>query len=263
MLCKDKLQPDRRDSPRSESFVIPIDITSIPPTPTGPTARFPMFTWLRRVLSSSIGKKTGMALSGLALVGFLIVHLLGNLSILDSDSAFNAYAQKLEDLGPLLIVAEIGLLALFLFHITLALMVSLRNKGARSVGYRSKGSMGEKTLASRSMLVTGLLLGAFLVIHIIDFRLQKLMGTEGSENLGQLVRNRVTSPIGLGIYISAGILIGLHLSHGFKSAFQSLGLYHNKFNDTIRMAGYTIAIVLALGFIAIPVALYMGQGGPL
>ncbi|MFT5058595.1 MAG: succinate dehydrogenase / fumarate reductase cytochrome b subunit, partial [Planctomycetota bacterium] len=82
-----------------------------------------MLTWLRRVLSSSIGKKTGMALSGLALVGFLIVHLLGNLSILDSDSAFNAYAQKLEDLGPLLVVAEIGLLALFLFHITLALMV--------------------------------------------------------------------------------------------------------------------------------------------
>lgn len=222
-----------------------------------------MFTWLRRVLSSSIGKKTGMALSGLALVGFLIVHLLGNLSILDSDSAFNAYAQKLEDLGPLLIVAEIGLLALFLFHIVLALIVSLRNRSARSVGYRAKGNMGEKTLASRSMLVTGLLLGLFLIIHIIDFRVQKLLGTEGSEDLGRLVRDRVTSPLGLGIYIGAAILIGLHLSHGFKSAFQSLGLYHNKFNGTIRFVGYAIAIVLALGFAGIPVALLMGAGGPL
>ncbi len=222
-----------------------------------------MFTWLRRVLSSSIGKKTGMALSGLALVGFLIVHLLGNLSILGSDSAFNAYAQKLEDLGPLLIVAEIGLLALFLFHIVLALMVSLRNRSARSVAYRANGNMGEKTVGSRSMLVTGLLLGAFLIIHIIDFRVKKLLGLESAEDLGKLVRDRLTSPIGLGIYIGAGVLIGLHLSHGFKSAFQSLGLHHNKFNGTIRFVGYVLAIALAIGFAGVPIALLMGAGGSL
>jgi succinate dehydrogenase / fumarate reductase cytochrome b subunit len=123
--------------------------------------------------------------------------------------------------------------------------------------------MGEKTLASRSMLVTGLLLGLFLIIHILDFRVKKLLGMEGSENLGLLVRDRVTSPVGLGIYVAAAILIGLHLSHGFKSAFQSLGLYHNKFNGTIRFVGYALAILLALGFAGIPVALFMGAGGPL
>ncbi len=220
-----------------------------------------MLNWLARVLRSSIGRKSGMAISGLLLVGFTITHLLGNLTLLQSNAAFNAYAQKLHDLGPLLTVAELGLLALFLFHIVLAIAVSMRNQGARSVGYRAAGGTGQKTIGSRTMRFTALLLLIFLVIHIADFRWKKLVGAEGSEDLAQLVVDRITQPFGMTLYIVAALVLGLHLSHGFKSAFQSLGLRHNKFNRSIECLGWALAIGLALGFAAIPVALVMGAGG--
>ncbi len=220
-----------------------------------------MLNWLARVLSSSIGRKTGMAISGLLLTGFLIAHLLGNLSLLQSNEAFNAYAQKLEDLGPLLVVAEIGLAALFLFHIVLALMVSLRSKSARKICYRASGNTGQATIGSRTMRISGLLMLVFLIIHILDFRFKKLIGAEGSEDLANLVVERVTSPLGAGIYILAALLVGFHLSHGFKSAFQTLGFRNNKFNGTVQCLGLGLAILLALGFAIIPVALLMGAGG--
>ena len=220
-----------------------------------------MLSWLARVLRSSIGRKGGMAVSGLLLVGFTVTHLLGNLTLLQSNDAFNAYAQKLHDLGPLLTVAELGLLALFLFHIVLAVMVTMRNKGARSVGYRASGNTGKASLGSRTMPITALLLLIFLVVHIADFRLKKLLGSPGSEDLAQLVVDRITNPVGMTIYIVAALILGLHLSHGFKSAFQTLGLRHNKFNRSIECLGTALAIGLALGFAAIPVALVMGAGG--
>ena len=220
-----------------------------------------MLNWLARVLSSSIGRKTGMAISGLLLTGFVITHLLGNLSLLQSNAAFNAYAQKLEDLGPLLWVAEIGLAGLFLFHIVLALMVSLRNKSARSVGYRVSKDTGQATVGSKTMRISGIVLLIFLIIHILDFRFKKLIGAEGSEDLANLVVERVTSPLGLTIYLLGAILLGFHLSHGFKSAFQTLGFRNNKFNGAIQCLGYALAIGLALGFAIIPVALTMGAGG--
>ena len=220
-----------------------------------------MLNWLARVLRTSIGRKSGMAISGLLLVGFVIAHLLGNLTLLQSNAAFNAYAQKLHDLGPLLIAAEIGLLALFLVHITLAIAVTLRSKSARSVGYRSQGSTGQKTIGSRTMRITALLLLVFLIIHILDFRYKKWIGAEGSEDLAQLVTDRITQPLGMTIYIVAALVLGLHLSHGFKSAFQSLGLRHNKFDRSIQCLGWVLAIGLALGFALIPVALLMGAGG--
>ncbi|MEZ6004266.1 MAG: succinate dehydrogenase cytochrome b subunit [Planctomycetota bacterium] len=220
-----------------------------------------MIDWLARLLRSSIGRKTGMALSGLLLTGFVITHLLGNLTLLKSNEAFNAYAQKLEDMGPLLTVAELGLLGLFVFHIVLALLVSLRSKGARSQGYRVSASAGQKTLGSSTMRITGILVLLFLAVHIWDFRFQKLIGAEGAHDLGALVHARLTSPVGMGIYILSAILLGLHLSHGFKSAFQTLGLRHNKFNGTIAFVGVALSIALALGFALIPVALSLGMGG--
>ncbi|HRV82557.1 MAG TPA: succinate dehydrogenase cytochrome b subunit, partial [Planctomycetota bacterium] len=209
----------------------------------------------------TLGRKTGMAISGLLLVGFAITHLLGNLTLLKSHEAFNAYAQKLEDLGPLLTLAEVGLLALFLFHIVLALLVTMRSKSARDVAYRVSASTGQKTIGSSTMRVSGLLLLVFLIIHILDFRFKKLMGYEGSEDLAKLVHDRITSPVGLGIYVTAALLLGFHLSHGFKSAFQTLGLRHPKFTGTIQCLGWVLAIGLALGFALIPVALLLGAGG--
>jgi len=219
-----------------------------------------MLNWLARVLSSSIGRKSGMAISGLLLLGFTISHLLGNLSLLQDNDTFNAYAQKLHDLGPLLTVAEVGLLGLFLFHIVLALVVTMRNKSARKVGYRVSGSAGQKTIGSRTMPITGLLLLAFLIVHILDFRWKKLMDAPEAADLAVLVVDRVTSPVGMVIYILGSLLLGLHLSHGFKSAFQSLGARHNKFDRSIKCLGWILAIGLAAGFALIPIALSLGAG---
>ena len=109
-----------------------------------------MPSWLARFLSSSLGKKSLMALTGLALIGFLILHLAGNLSLYadDDGTAFNAYAQELESFGPLLWVAEAGLLALFVVHIGLALKVSREGREARGIGYRVRANMGKKTVSA-------------------------------------------------------------------------------------------------------------------
>ena len=136
-----------------------------------------MLSWLGRFLSSSIGKKTVMALTGLCLVGFLVAHLAGNLVFFTGgEEGLNAYAEKLESLGPLLIVAEVGLALLFVVHITLALKLSRENSAAREQGYRRRGNMGQATAGSATMLITGLIVAVFLVIHLIDSRLPKMTG---------------------------------------------------------------------------------------
>jgi succinate dehydrogenase / fumarate reductase, cytochrome b subunit len=178
-------------------------------------------TWLRRTLASSLGKKYVMAVSGLLLVGFLVVHLSGNLLLYfgRDGGSFDAYAAAL-DSNPLLPIAEIGLALLFVVHIATALRVSFENREARSQGYAVRASMGRRTLASTSMLVTGLVILVFLVVHIYDFRVGKLL-VEPSTSLAGLVRKRFATPLGLGIYLVGVAAVAVHLRHAFRSAFQS------------------------------------------
>lgn len=215
-----------------------------------------MTRWLRTTFTSSIGRKALMAVTGLLLVGFLVVHLLGNLTLFkDADGkAFGQYAQALHDLGPALWVAEIGLLALFLVHIALGLQVSLKNREARRVAYRQRANHGGRTLGSGSMPITGVLVGIFLVIHIVDFRIQ----TESPGDLAGLVRERLSQTLGALIYIGGILALGIHLSHGFASAFQTLGVNHPKYTPAIRVVGYTLAAVLTLGFLSFPLYYWLG-----
>lgn len=224
-----------------------------------------MLSWLTRFLSSTIGRKLLMAVTGLGLVGFLVVHLAGNLTLYadDTGEAFTEYAEALHATQPLLGILEIGLLVLFLAHIGLGIRVSLANREARRQGYRVRSSLGERTFASSSMLITGVLVLVFLVVHVADFRFATLVGTESVETLADAVKARLRTPWGAGIYLVGVVALGIHLSHGFASAFQTLGANHPKYTPWIRMVGLGLALLLLLGFASFPIygLLTMGQSG--
>lgn len=212
---------------------------------------------LGRALSASIGKKAWMAISGLLLVGFLFTHLAGNLLLfIDQDgSAFNSYAQALSS-NPLLPAAELVLATLFIAHIALGLRVSSQNRDARKVRYRVAANHGGRTPGSATMLVTGILILVFLVIHLLDFRLDESTHAD----MAQSVRTRLGSSSGAWTYGIGVAALGLHLSHAFSSAFQTLGLNHPKYDRTIQLAGKGIGVILGLGFLAFPVIIFFSSG---
>ncbi|MDA0948476.1 MAG: succinate dehydrogenase cytochrome b subunit [Planctomycetota bacterium] len=215
-----------------------------------------------RFFETTIGRKVLMAITGLSLVGFVVVHLLGNFTLFSGNEAFNAYAEKLESLGPVLMIAEVGLAALFLIHMGLAFALNRRSKEARSAAYRMRGDKGQATAASKSMLITGLVILAFLVVHISDFRVKKLMGSPEVADLAVAVTDRLTSPLGLFIYLAGIVALGLHLRHAVQSALQTLGLAHPRYATAIRAASDGLAAVVTLGFASIPLfLLFTGQGG--
>jgi succinate dehydrogenase / fumarate reductase cytochrome b subunit len=202
-----------------------------------------------------------MAATGLLLVGFLVVHMAGNLLLYsDKDAAgFDAYAQKLDG-NPLLPVAEIALAALFVVHIGFALRLNLENKEARSQGYAVRASLGKRTISSASMVVTGLLVLVFLAIHLYDFRVGKLLADAGP-SLGKLVRRRLSTPLGSGVYLLGVGALAVHLRHAFRSAFQTLGVNHPRLNPILERASLAAAIVFGLGFASFPIYFLIAGGG--
>lgn len=226
----------------------------------------PSFEW-----RSSVGKKLLNGLTGLLAMGFLVSHLLGNLTLLAGPEAFNGYSERLRHLGPLLTAAELGLLALFVVHAVSAIRVYLDKRSARSVGYtlsRSKGAPSRQGLSSRSMIVTGLVLLAFLVWHVIQFRFGPsyplgLGGEEGGRDLYRLVYEVFQNPFWVAVYVGCMALLGLHLRHGFWSAFQSLGALDRRLLPTAYAAGAVFAVVLAVGFLILPVYMMLFAPEPL
>ncbi|MFN0007550.1 MAG: succinate dehydrogenase cytochrome b subunit [Planctomycetota bacterium] len=213
-------------------------------------------------MSSSVGKKYVMAVSGLLLVGFLIAHLAGNLLIFsDKDgAAFDSYAHLLES-NPLLPLAELALGLLFVVHIAMALRVSFQNRDARSQGYAVRADLGRRTIASGSMLITGLLVLVFLLIHLYDFRIGKLLDDPPPSSLAAFVKERLATPVGAAIYLAGVAALALHLRHAFRSAFQSLGANHPHLNPALEKVGIALAILLGLGFAAFPIVFLVAGAG--
>ncbi|HED64234.1 MAG TPA: succinate dehydrogenase cytochrome b subunit [Planctomycetes bacterium] len=209
-----------------------------------------MLRWIANALTSSVGRKIVLGLTGLLLVGFLFEHLHGNLKLYEGDGeAFVDYVNWLQGYGWLLRVAEFGLLGLFVAHIVIALRLTLENREARRTGYVVRSSTGKKTAASASMFVTGALLIAFLIKHLLDFRFHHEFFDDPSGE----VREHLASPGTAAIYILAALVLGLHLSHGFRSAFQSIGASHPKLDPILEKLGPLVAALLALGFASFPV----------
>ncbi len=216
---------------------------------------------LRPLGSSSIGKKAVMAVSGLLLIGFLIAHLAGNLLIFSGQqgTAFDEYAAKLES-NPLLPVIEVGLFVVFATHIVMALRVSSENRQARGQGYAVRSSMGERTLASASMLVTGVVVLVFLIVHLVDFRIGKRYMDPANGSLAALVKRRLHEPLGAAVYLAGVTALGIHLRHAFRSALQTLGVNHPALNPLLVRLGWALAILLGLGFASFPIFFFAGGG---
>ena len=217
-------------------------------------------------LRSSIGKKLLNGLTGVLLLLFIVAHLAGNLTIFVGKDALNAYAATTHSLGALLIVIELGLAALFLAHAVSAISVWRDNRAARDTRYvvsKSKGAASKQTIASRTMIVTGLVLLAFLILHLWQFRFgpdyrTALPGHSGDVwDLHRIVVDTFKNPIWTGVYVAVMILLGFHLRHGFWSAFQSIGALNPKLRPLAFSAGVIFAIVIAVGFLLLPIFVYL------
>ena len=217
-------------------------------------------------LRSSIGKKLLNGLTGVLLLLFIVAHLAGNLTIFVGKDALNAYAATTHSLGALLIVIELGLAALFLAHAVSAISVWRDNRAARDTRYvvsKSKGAASKQTIASRTMIVTGLVLLAFLILHLWQFRFgpdyrTALPGHAGDVwDLHRIVVDTFKNLIWTGVYVAVMILLGFHLRHGFWSAFQSIGALNPKLRPLAFSAGVIFAIVIAVGFLLLPIFVYL------
>jgi succinate dehydrogenase / fumarate reductase cytochrome b subunit len=208
-------------------------------------------------LDSSIGKKIMVALTGLLLCGFLITHLAGNLFLFVGASAFNRYAEFLESQA-LLPLAEGGLVVLFLIHIALSVRARLINTGARPTGYQVAADKGARTPGSRTMAVSGSLILLFIVIHVATIKY--MVGGAKGTTLFSHVTGWFANPLYAGFYVLAMIGLGLHLSHGAQSSFQTLGLNHPRYTPIIRKLGMAFALVIALAFASMPIYFFLAGG---
>lgn len=206
---------------------------------------------------ASILKKTLMALTGLAWFIYLLLHLAGNLQLWAGPEKFNGYAHALIS-NPLLIPAEIGLVLTLLVHVFSGWRVTNENFDARPQGYLEKvASSGSSTLASRTMYYGGLVLLVFIIIHVWMFKYGDHSGTHGL--WGLVVRSFKNPWITLG-YVLAMLPLGLHLSHGFSSAFQTLGLTQARWWPGFKCSGQVLGWVIAIGFILLPLwALFFAE----
>ncbi len=216
--------------------------------------------WFFRFINSSIGQKFVMGITGLLLCGFLAAHLAGNMLLFAGEKWFNDYAHKLHEQWELLIIAETGLLILFLLHIYLAFATGFRNARARDDEYAMKQPKvkGRVIGANTWMFASGAVVLGFVLLHLVDLRL----GMEGI-NLRGLKYDLhnpyastmmvLSNPISRVIYTIGAIVLGVHLSHGFSSAFQSLGLNHPKYMPMIKLVGWIFAVVIGVGFASIAV----------
>jgi succinate dehydrogenase / fumarate reductase cytochrome b subunit len=201
-------------------------------------------------LESSIGKKIMVALAGLLLCGFLITHLAGNLLLFVGGPAFDRYAAFLESQA-LLPLAEGGLLVLFLIHVALSARARLANMTARPVAYEMYKGKDARTPGSSTMAITGSLVLLFVIIHVATIKYR--LGGDKGPDLYAHVTQWFKNPLYAGFYVIALIGIGLHLSHGVQSAFQTLGLNHPRYTPAIKVLGVAFAVVVALAFMSMPI----------
>lgn len=218
---------------------------------------------LKVFLTSTLGCKYIMALTGLGLIGFVILHMLGNLQIFLGAEALNHYAQTLEDLGPLLWMARSGLFTIFVIHLGCALTLARRNAKARPDPYIKHATI-QASWASLYMIQTGIVILIFVIYHILHFTLGVIDPStmihppvgEHHHDVYQMVVGAFRQwPVAL-VYIVAQFFLAAHLWHGASSLFQSLGLNHEKYNKLIRCFGPALATLIFIGNSAIPVAAF-------
>lgn len=224
-------------------------------------------SWLLRFWKSSIGGKVIMAVTGVLLFLFLIGHLAGNLLLLKGAEAMNGYAAWLKANPTLIWTVRAGLLAVFVLHVATGIRLSRVNRDARGVGYTYEDTV-QASYASRSMLLSGLVVLAFVLYHLLHF-------TFGVTNPGhyqrvdELGRHDVYAMVVLGFsepgivaaYVLAMVLLFLHLVHGLPSLLQTIGINEDRWTPLLHKLAFLLAIAIAAGNVFIPLAVLTGMVG--
>ncbi|MCB0760538.1 MAG: succinate dehydrogenase cytochrome b subunit [Flavobacteriales bacterium] len=204
-------------------------------------------------LSTSIGRKFFMALTGLFLITFITLHLAINLLTMVSKDAFNE-ASHFMATNPLIQVMQYVLAAGFLIHIVMGINLTLKNKSARPEKYAYNRPSANSGFSSRSMIITGMLVLVFLVLHLRDYFVELKFGDmNGFDNDYDLVVTLFGMWYYTLIYVLAFIALGIHLNHGFQSAFQSMGANHSRYTPLIKKLGAVYCVIIAAGFSAIAI----------
>src|SRR5262249_20100048 len=214
---------------------------------------------------SSVGRKMIVAVTGVILILFVIGHLLGNLQIYLGPDWINAYSQHLRDLGPLLWLIRLFLLIAVVLHIYFTIQLAIENRRARSEEYRDRNYV-KASWASRHMVVSGLVVLAFIIFHLLHFTARKFNPQFPLLKLDPLNRYDVYSMMVYGfqnVYASAFYIVGLflltlHLTHGSSSFFQSLGLNNHRLTPNLALCVRIFALLLFIGYVSIPIAVLLG-----
>lgn len=217
----------------------------------------------RSFLGSLITTKLIVGVTGILLFVYLILHIAGNLMVFLGAETFNTYAHALIS-NPLVVPLEIGLAAVILIHLFKAIGMTLQNQRARPSKYAKKswaGGTSQKSVASSSMILTGLALLIFIPIHVEMFKYGAHYDFgNGVRDLYRLEVENFSSPLAVGLYVVAMVFVGLHLWHGVGSSFQSIGLNGPRFTPFIRRVGKVSAVLIAGGFIVITLWVFLVGG---
>lgn len=213
--------------------------------------------------NSSIGRKWIVSITGLALIGFITVHLLGNLSIFLGPDAVNGYAANLHHLGKLLWIARLGLIAAAVLHIYFTILLWRENRQAHPQKYAVKQTL-ETTLYARTMRLSGLVVFGFILFHLAQFtwewvnpQSKEWVDAAGRHDVYRMLTTAFGNPWVAGFYLLSVGFLALHLSHGIASLFQTLGLTSKKLRPRFECAGKIVAWAFFLGYASIPVSIFL------
>lgn len=209
-------------------------------------------------LKTTVGRELLAGVTGLALVGFIVIHLLGNLLIYAGPEAINGYSKSLHSLGELLWVARLGLIAAFVVHIASTISLARASRSARAQDYEHVVRSGPKTAASRLMLFSGLFMLTFLLFHLYDFTLREAAPPRSLVNgvdlgLYGVVWNGFANPVRALLYVIAMCFLGMHLSHAISSVLVTLGILREKHTPNADLVARLFGGAMALGFSSIPI----------
>ncbi|SNB46443.1 succinate dehydrogenase cytochrome b subunit [Geobacter sp. DSM 9736] len=216
-----------------------------------------------QLLQHTVGRKILMAITGQLMVLFVIVHLLGNSSIFIGPDGINSYAKHLHDLGPLVWVFRLAMLALLTVHVFFGIQLTLENSAANPDAYAVKSRI-KANFSSENMIWTGVLLLGFIVYHVLHFTARVTPDIiQGVDAQGRFdVFRMVTNSFQMGgialIYVAAMVVLFFHLSHGIQSFFQTMGWSNEKAQPAFQKLGKVLSIIFLLGYSSIPIFIFAG-----
>ena len=228
-----------------------------------------MANQLKGIFRTSIFRKQIVAVTGMAMVFFVVAHLAGNFLLFSGPEKFNHYAEMLVSLGEVLWIMRLGLITALALHVYFTILLVMENRAAREGRYAVQSDFGETSFAKKTMILSGLLVFFFLLLHLYNFTLGDKVGEasyiyadngelvlfngEKSHGLYGLVWMTFANPMYALIYVVSVSCVGMHLSHGIQSIFQTCGVYHERYMPRIRTLSAVAGLLVGLGFSLIPI----------